>query len=598
MRSGPSSLRVFAIAVATLTVGIIAGAQGDDPAGPADLVVLNGRVFAADGRGTAAEAVAIRGNTIRRVGTTGEIESLRGPSTITVDARGGTVLPGFNDAHLHFVSGGLALEKANLLDATTLPEIEARISAFAAAHPDRPWVLGRGWFYEPFEGGLPTREILDRLVPDRPAHMVAYDGHTLWVNSKALTAAGITRHTRDPKNGTIVRDPKTGEPTGVLKEAAKALVNDVVPQPTREDRLAALRAAVREAHRFGVTSVQNAHGDAEEFELYDELRRRGELKVRVYSALETGGEADGRTADRFDALWKKYPDDPLFKTGAVKLFIDGVVEAHTAAMLAPYANAPTRGTPLMTARALDRVVALFDRRGWQVMIHAIGDRGIRMALDAFERAASRNPAPARGRRHRVEHIETTDPADIPRFGRLGVIASMEPFHANPNPSQMDVWSRNVGPARASRGWVWGSIAASGGRLAFGSDWPVVTLDPRMGVNMAVNRTTPDGRPPGGWNPGQKLPLARVLEAYTSGAAWASFDEDRKGTLAPGRLADLVILSHDLFALPPAKLLDAVVTTTIFDGRVVYSRPASPGPQGARRPDERGGWPGREPTAPE
>jgi hypothetical protein len=571
----PVTARVTAFVGFALAAGLLVGWQRDDATPPADLVVLNGRVFTADGRGTMAEAVAIRGNTILRAGTSRDIESLRGPSTITVDARGSTVLPGFNDAHLHFVSGGLALDKANLLDATSLPEIEARISEFAASHPDRPWVLGRGWYYEPFPDGLPTREILDRLVPDRPAHMVAYDGHTLWVNSKALGAAGITRHTRDPKNGTIVRDPKTGEPTGVLKEAAKALVNAVVPQPTHEDRLAALRAAVREAHRFGITSVQNANGDAEEFELYDELRRRGELTVRVYSAISTDGKADESTATRFEALWKKYPDDPLFKTGAVKLFIDGVVEAHTAAMLAPYANRPTRGTPIMTAGELGRVVALFDRRGWQVMIHAIGDRGIRMALDAFERAASRNPAPARGRRHRIEHVETTDPADIPRFGRLGVIASMEPFHANPNPSQMDVWSRNVGPGRASRGWVWGSISASGGRLAFGSDWPVVTLDPRMGVNMAVNRTTPDGTPPGGWNPGQKLPLARVLEAYTSGAAWASFDEKRKGSLAPGMLADLVILSGDIFALPPAKLLEAVVTTTIFDGKVLYSRAADP-----------------------
>jgi predicted amidohydrolase YtcJ len=328
---------------------------------------------------------------------------------------------------------------------------------------------------------------------------------------------------------------------------------------------------MNQAHRFGVTSVQNASGSPEEFELYDELRRAGELEVRVYSALSAGADADEGTADRFDALWKRFPDDPLFKTGAIKLLVDGVIEAHTAAMLAPYANRATSGTPMMTAEELDRVVALFDKRGWQVMLHAIGDRGIRMALDAFEHAASANPAPARGRRHRIEHIETTDPADIARFGKLGVIASMQPFHANPSPNQIDVWSRNIGPERASRGWVYGAISAAGGHLAFGSDWPVVTLDPRLGLNTAVNRTTPEGTPPGGWYPDQKLPLARAIEAYTSGAAWASFDDQRKGTLAPGMLADIVILSQDVFALPSTKLLDAVVTTTIFDGKVVYVR---------------------------
>jgi hypothetical protein len=239
-------------------------------------------------------------------------------------------------------------------------------------------------------------------------------------------------------------------------------------------------------------------------------------------------------------------------------------------MLAPYTNKPgVTGHPHATDEEVKATVAKVDARGWQVMIHAIGDGAIRQALDAFEHAANVNPAPARGRRHRIEHIETTDPADVPRFGALGVIAAMQPFHGNPSPNQIVVWAGNIGPDRASRGWAYNSIRTAGGRLAFGSDWPVVTPDPRVGLVVAVNRTTPDGVPAGGWYPGERVPLAQALEAYTSGAAYASFDEQRKGRLAKGQLADIVIFSTDLFALPAGKLLDAKITHTIFDGRVVY-----------------------------
>ena len=562
---------VAAIVGLTIVAGLIVGAQREEEI-PADLIVFNGQVYTGEGTGPSAEAVAVRGNAIVTVGSNREVKRLQRRGTVVIDAHGGTIMPGFNDGHVHFVGGGLALEIVNLLDAPTLDRIKEKIAAFAAENPGNPWVLGRGWYYEPFPGGLPTREILDELVPDRPAQMVCYDGHTSWVNTKALQMAGITRHTPDPPNGVIVRDPVTGEPTGVLKEAAQSLVRRIVPEPTKDDRLRALKAGIREAHRLGVTSVQNASGSPEEFELYDELRRGGDLKLRVYSAVSIDARTTEADAERLNAVWKRYGDDPVFKTGMVKLMIDGVIEAHTAVMLAPYSNRPdTKGTPMYSAADLNRVVTLMDKHGWQVMIHAIGDGGIRMSLDAFERAARANTAPARGRRHRIEHIESTDPADIPRFGALGVAASMQPFHANPSPNQINVWVGNIGPERASRGWVYRSISDAGGRLVFGSDWPVVTLDPRMGVNMAVNRTTPEGVPPGGWYPAERMSLARVLEAYTSGAAWASFDERRKGRLAPGMLADVVVLSADVFGLPTGKLLDAVVTTTIFDGQVVYSR---------------------------
>ncbi|HOC17322.1 MAG TPA: amidohydrolase [Vicinamibacterales bacterium] len=571
MRSRLATLIVVAIVAGTFVIGLIVGAQRDDETGPVDLIVLNGRIYTADGSGRFAEALAVRGNTILRVGSNREVKRLAGRSTETIDAHGASVLPGLNDAHLHLVSGGLGLQQANLLDASTLEEIGAAIEAFAAAHPDRPWVLGRGWYYTPFPGGLPTRQQLDALVPDRPAYMRCYDGHTAWVNTLALKAAGITRETPDPPGGVVVRDPATGDPTGVLKEAAQELVARHLPEWTRDDRLRAIGDAIAKAHELGVTSAQNAGVDEAEVELYDELLKKGDLQLRLYNAISIEPPFTAADADRLDGLWKRRPDDALVKMGAVKLMLDGVIESHTAAMLEPYANRPATGLPNMDAATLNGIVAMMDRRGWQVLVHAIGDAAVRQSLDAFEHAAAVNPVPARGRRHRIEHVETLQPSDVPRFGRLGVVAVQQPFHGNPNPTQLAVWSANLGPERASRGWAQRSILDAGGRLAMGTDWPVVTLDPRYQINMAINRTTPEGTPPGGWLPEQRLTLASAVDAYTTGAAYASFDERRKGQLVPGMLADIVVLSTDVFANAPEKFLDAEVAVTIFDGKVVYRK---------------------------
>ncbi|MGE0039626.1 MAG: amidohydrolase [Vicinamibacterales bacterium] len=564
---------VATIVGATLIAGLIVGAQRDE-AGPVDLIIVNGRVYTADPGGRFAEAVAIQGNKILQVGSNAEIRRLRRAQTTVIDAEGGTVLPGFDDAHVHFLSGGLGLTGIALDDARSVEAVDEAVTAWAEVHPERPWVTGRGWYYDVFPGSQPTRQALDRLVADRPAYLVAFDGHTAWVNSAALTAAGITRRTPNPPNGEIVKDPRTGEPTGVLKESAMDLVATRVPPPTRDEQLDAIRAAMARANAVGVTSIQNASGTPEELELYDTLRRDGDLTVRVYSALSADGSLDDATLARFDALRRRYPDDPLFKTGAVKLILDGVVESFTAALLEPYATSPKeRGTPTMTPETLDRVVRRLDADGWQILIHAIGDRSVRMALDAYAAAERANPEPARGRRHRIEHIETIDPADVPRFAELGVVASMQPYHAVPVVGPSDVWTANLGPERASRGWMFETLRTSGARLAFGSDWPVAGLDPLPGLHVAVNRTTLEGLPEGGLVPGERLALSAAIDAYTRNAAWASFDEHRKGVLARDMLADLVILSRDVFALAPDHITDAQVTTTIFDGRVVYERPA-------------------------
>jgi hypothetical protein len=533
---------------------------------PADLIVLNGRVFTGSGS-PVQEALAIRGPLLAAVGTRAEIEAMRGPSTATLDAGGASVLPGFNDSHVHFLSGAQSLQELDLSGARTLDEVQQRIREFAAANPNVPWIRGRGWNYGPFPGGLPTSAQLDAAVSDRPAALVCFDGHSTWVNSKALQAAAITAATADPANGEITRKAGTREPEGLLKESAQGLVRKVMPAPSRAEQRRALAAGIARAHSLGVTSIQNASGNDDEFALYEEVRAAGELSLRVYSSLSVSpgfGEAD---ADRFDAIRRRVKSDERFKVGAVKIMVDGVIETNTAAMLAPYVNNPsTKGVPNYTASELDRIVRLLDARGWQIFIHAIGDGGVRMTLDAFERAATANPAPPGGRRHRVEHIETIDLADVPRFGTLGVIASMQPPHTRlmNAPEPKGQWTANIGFERQARGWMWKGIREGGGRLAFGSDWPVASLNPLAGIWIGLNRADHRGVP------NQRLTLADMIEGYTNGSAYASFDETRKGRLAPGQLADLVVLTRDIFDRPPTAADDIQVATTIFDGKVVYS----------------------------
>jgi predicted amidohydrolase YtcJ len=574
MASRVTTFIVVLIVAGTLIAGYMVGAERADEDGPVDLIITNAQVFTGGPGGDLAEAVAIRGDKILKVGSNRDIKRLRRPHTLTLDAHGATVLPGFNDSHAHLLSGGLALAQLDLTDAKSLDAIRDTIRSYAAAHPDRPWIRGRGWYYEPFSG-LPTRQLLDQLVPDRPVYLEAYDGHTGWANTKALAAAHITRRTKNPSHGSIVKDPRTGEPTGALVESAMDLVEHMGPQPTREEKLQGIRDAIALAHTFGVTSVQNASGSIDDFALYDTLRRNGELDLRVYQALTGGPNLSSADLDAFDAVRKQFPDDPLLKAGAVKLFVDGVVESQTAAMLAPYATSKIAGTPAFTPEQLTRVVTTLDARGWQVFSHAIGDRAIRMTLDAYQHAAQANPSPDRGRRHRIEHIETLDPADLPRFASIGVIASMQPDHGDPAPDLITVWKTTLGDERASRGWMYGSLLGAGAHVAFGSDWPVVSLDPRFGLHVATTRTSPNREPDGGWIPNEKIPLADALRAYTSGGAWASFDEQRKGTLKPGMLADVVILSGALFGPDAARILETKVTVTIFDGRVVYDSAAKP-----------------------
>jgi predicted amidohydrolase YtcJ len=571
-------IKPMLVSTAVLVLGV--AAAGGPAGAPADLLLTGGRVWTAEAERPWAEAIAIRDGRILYVGDAAGAARHRGPKTQTVALAGRLVVPGFDDSHIHLMSGAQSLERVDLIEDQTLAAIQARVRAFAAAHPATPWVLGRGWLYGSFPGGLPTRQQLDAAVDDRPAYMECYDGHSGWANSKALALAGITRDTKDPVGGAIVRDPATGEPTGALKEAATALVESKIPLPGAEERYQLLLRALRLLNSQGITSVQDAGYTPAQLDadlpLMERALREGKLTVRMTVSVQISpGDVDVPVA-RAVALAQVHRG-PLLRFGAVKGYVDGVIEAHTAAMLEPYSDDPSQGAgrPNWEPAALDAAVTAADRAGLQVYLHAIGDRGVRMALDAHEAALRANARP--DRRGRIEHIETISPADYPRFKALGVIASMQPLHANPDQNNADVWSRNIGPERASRGFSWRNIEKAGGRLVFGSDWPVVTSDVMRGLYCAVTRKTKEGQPGGGWRPELAVSLESALRHYTIDGAYASFEEAEKGSVAPGKRADLVALSEDLFRQPPEAILKTRVLLTVMDGRIVHRGPESPAP---------------------
>jgi predicted amidohydrolase YtcJ len=542
----------------------------------ADVILVHGRIYTVNSRQPWAEALAIRDGKVLAVGTEREMAHYRGPSTKVIDAKGRLVLPGFTDCHVHFMDGSFSMQQVNVEDAKTLAEIQERIKAYASAHPDAPWVLGRGWSYPVFApSGLPDKKQLDAIIPDRPVYIEGFDGHTWWANSKALEAAHITKDTPDPPGGKIVRDPATGEATGAIKEdAADAVIRRAIPEPGRDAKLQALRAGIKHANQFGLTRVHVLGGvnagrdDLHNVDLYEELRRNGELTLRFYLAyrLDPPKVTDRQLQEIVEAR-DRYRDDWI-AAGSVKFFMDGVIETHTAAMLAPYSDDPSvSGQLLWEPAEYQRAVTEFDSRRIQIFTHAIGDRAIRVALDAYANAAKTNGT--KDARHRIEHIEDASAADIPRFGKLSVIPSMQPLHAYPDDDIFKAWLPSVGPERAKRAFAWHSIQAAGGVLAFGSDWPIVTLNPWPGVQNAVTRETTDGEPKGGWITSERISLADAIKGYTLNAAFAGHREKTEGSLEPGKLADLIVVSQNVFQVDPHDLGKTKVALTVVGGRVVY-----------------------------
>ena len=564
--------RISSSIVAALALSL-AVALASAPIPVADTIIARGKVYTGNSGQPWAEAVAIHDGKIIAVGDEATINKLRGPATKVIDAGGRLVLPGFVDCHIHFLGGSLSLGRVNLEGAKDAADIQQRLRDYAAKHPGKDWILGRGWNYAMFGAeALPNKKYLDELFPDRPVFLEGYDGHTYWANSKALALAGITSATPDPPNGAIVRDPKTHEATGALKESAHGLVARVVPKPSRGEKLAALRAGMKWANEHGLTRVHSAGGDFEQLDLYDELRHQGQQTLRFYIAYFLDPpKLRSQDIEAIEASRKKFHDEWI-DTDAVKMMVDGVVESHTAAMLEPYSDDPSlKGKLFWDPANYTAAVTELDKRGLQLFTHAIGDYGVRTALDAYEHAEEANHT--RDRRPRIEHIETVTAADIPRFGKLGVIASMQPLHSYPDADTLEIWARNAGPDRASRAWAWKSIASSGGHLAFGSDWPVVTLNPWEGLQTAVTRQTSEGKPDGGFVPEQRLSVEETVRGYTLGAAYAGRREKTEGSIEPGKLADLIIVSQNIFEADPHHLAETKVLTTIVGGRVVFQAPA-------------------------
>jgi predicted amidohydrolase YtcJ len=558
------------LALACMTASQLAAAQSQPTA---DLLITHGRVYTVNAKQPWAEAVAVRGDKIVAVGSAAEIDHYRGAATKEIDAGGKLVLPGFTDCHIHFLSGSLSLQRIYLDDAPDIQEIQRRVKAYAEAHPKQPWVLGRGWQYSSVgPTNLPDKKYLDEIIPDRPAYLESYDGHTWWANTKAMQLAGIKKDTPNPPGGEIVRDPKTEEATGVFKEGtADELMSRAIPVPTHEEKLQAFRAGLKAANRVGLVRVHSAGGDLQDAELIEELHKAGELTVRMYlSYPAVPPEITAAQFSEIEGARRKYHDEWI-AAAAVKFFMDGVVESHTAAMLTPYSDDPKlSGNTFWDPTIYKQMVAELDKRGIQIFTHAIGDRSVRLTLDAYENAAKVNGT--NDRRHRIEHIETITAEDIPRFGKLGVIASFQPLHAYPNDDTLNVWAHNVGPERVQRAWTWRSVENSGGSLAFGSDWPVVTLNPWPGVQNALTRQTTEGNPPGGFVPKERISLEDAIRGYTLGAAFAGHREKTEGSLEPGKVADLIVLARDLFRIEPTEIEKTEVLLTMVGGKVVYQSP--------------------------
>lgn len=529
----------------------------------ADLIIINATVHTMDPNRPTAEAVAVYGNRIVRLGSSKEIKKLAGPNTRLINAHEQLVLPGFNDAHVHFLGGGFQLSSVDLRDADTPEEFAQRIRSFAEKLPPGRWITGGDWDHERWlNGPLPTKELIDRYTPNTPVFVSRLDGHMALANTVALKLAGVTRATLDPSGGLIVRDSRTGEPTGVLKDAAMSYVWKVIPDPDFAEKLGAARAATEHAARLGVTSVQDMSA-GNDVGIYQTLLNRGELKTRIYAVSPLPSWERLAAA----GVRANFGGDML-RIGGLKGFADGSLGSTTAFFFAPYKDAPDTyglaGDQMFPEGAMLERVRHADRAGLQIMIHAIGDRANDLILSIYEQTVRENGD--RDRRFRIEHAQHLRRKDIPRFGRDRVIASMQPYHAIDDGRWAE---KRIGKERTKTTYAFRSLLDAGANLAFGTDWTVAPLDPMLSIYAAVTRRTLDGKNPEGWVAEQKISVAEAVRAYTLGSAYAEFQEDAKGIISPGKLADLVILSRDIFMIDPKEIEKVKVVITIMDGRVVY-----------------------------
>jgi predicted amidohydrolase YtcJ len=531
---------------------------------PVDLVLLNGRIWTgAEDVAPEAQAVAVAGRHIVAVGTDADVRSLIATSTRVIDLEGRRVVPGFNDAHVHFLDGGLALASVQLRDAKSPGEFRRRIGDFALKLPKGRWVLNGNWDHESWTpAALPTRELIDPVTSDHPVFVNRLDGHMALANTAALRLAGVTRETPDPPGGAIVRDAR-GEPTGVLKDAAMAYVQKVLPDPDEDEIAEAVRAAMRYAAENGVTSVQDMSAGPAVLAVYQKLLASGELTVRI------SGNQPLADWERMAVIGIRAPfGNDRLKIGGLKGFADGSLGSTTALFFEPYVDDPkTSGLPsdemIPESKMRNRIIAA-DKAGLQPAIHAIGDKANRLILDFFAEAEKRNGP--RDRRFRIEHAQHLRPEEIRRFAGQHVIASMQPYHAIDDGRWAE---KRIGPERAQGTYAFRSLLDAGAVLAFGSDWYVAPMEPLMGIYAAVTRRTLDGKNPRGWIAAEKITVAEAVKAYTIGSAYAAFDEKVKGTIQSGRLADMAVLSADIFTIDPIEIQNTKVLMTIFDGKIIH-----------------------------
>jgi len=549
-------------------------AQHSNPtqrAAPADLVLRGAAVYTVDAARSWASVVAIRDGRIAYVGSDSLTPGLIGTGTRVVELRGKMVLPAFQDGHVHPIDSGVERGDCTLDDLTTPAAIADSIAACARGQSGKPWVRGVGWQLPVFPNANPSKRLLDRAVPDRPALIYAADGHSAWVNSRALALAKITSRTPDPAHGRIERDPATGEPSGTLREDAVSLVSAIMPPRTDAELAEGLRRAQQLANRYGITTVFSATTDEPELRTYTNADRQGNLTLRVVAALSLGDPLPDSLLPKLRDLRSRYTT-PRVHPMAVKLFADGVIEARTAALLAPYLGRKgDAGKPVYDpARLKDLAVAL-DQDGFQIHVHAIGDWAIRMTLDAFAYARARNGA--HDARPTITHLELIDPADIPRFRELGAIANFQALWANGDEYLTRLTEPALGPRRSRWLYPIASVVRTGAVVSGGSDWSVSSLNPLDAIEMGITHQQPESPGQRPWNPAERVDLATMLAMYTINAAYQNHMDRETGSIEVGKLADLVVLERNLFEIPADEIHTVPVLWTLLEGKTVYEKRA-------------------------
>ena len=563
-----ATIRLF---LRALILGVVAGYfPGCGSVPPADIVFTGGTVYTADASAPKARAVAVADGRIMYVGDEGGVRRYIAPETREVSLNGGMLLPGFHDSHIHVGVGGLNLDQCDVSEDANEEAVTAHIARCAGERPSSPWVRGRGWASQVFGNAGPTAALLDSVVADRPALFMSADGHSAWVNSRALALTGITEKTPNPPGGRIDRHRTTRKPTGTLRDAAVFLVARQLPQPSPAEWESAVRKALGLANSLGITSVIEAGADETLLAAFAALEKRGELTARVAASVRTNprGEAAAEVA-RLDALRQQYRSGRL-KVFAAKIAADGVMESRTAALLEPYVGGSDLGPTVTTTEQLHALTTALDKAGFQLHIHAVGDRAVRMALDGIEAARKANGA--RDARHQIAHLELVDRADVPRFKTLGVIANVQPLWAYREEDIVELTEPVLGPERSGRLYPLGSLARAGAMLAAGSDWSVSSLDPLPAIQVAITRRDPEAPAGTAWLADELVSFDTALQAYTNNGAYAAFQEALTGSIAVGKAADLVVLNRDLSNATSQDIHLTRVVSTFIDGREVYTAP--------------------------